>query len=262
MAPKPKVLSPVRPSAAVMAAYQKDLEGLLGEMQASLLWWLRAAYRKQEPVIAAADELPAKELDQVFRRLATRWQKRFDKTAQESAARFANQALRHTDLSLKAAMRRAGLAVSFKPTRSQRDAMAATVAENVTLIKSIPQQHLTQVQGILMRGITRGRDLRLITQELEGRYQVTRRRAAGIARDQTNKAGAVFTRVRYTDLGITEALWIHSSAGRHPRPSHVAMNGKRYSVAEGLLDTDEGRKILPGELINCRCVSRAIIPGL
>jgi SPP1 gp7 family putative phage head morphogenesis protein len=114
---------------------------------------------------------------------------------------------------------------------------------------------------MLMRSVARGRDLGGMTKEMEERYGITRRRAALISRDQNNKATAIITRVRQRELGITEAIWLHSSAGKHPRPSHVAMNGKRYLIAEGMEDPDEGRKILPGELVNCRCVSRSVIPG-
>jgi uncharacterized protein with gpF-like domain len=63
-------------------------------------------------------------------------------------------------------------------------------------------------------------------------------------------------------LGITEAVWLHSGGGKVPRPTHVRNNGRRYSVAEGWLDPAEGRRVFPGELINCRCVSRAVMPGL
>ena len=44
-----------------------------------------------------------------------------------------------------------------------------------------------------------------------------------------------------------------------PRASHVAASGKRYDVAKGMyLD---GVWTWPGHEINCRCVSKAVIPG-
>jgi len=62
------------------------------------------------------------------------------------------------------------------------------------------------------------------------------------------------------ELGITEAVWMHSHAGKVPRPTHVAMNGTRFKVAEGMWDSAEGKFIQPGELINCRCTSRSVLP--
>ena len=57
-----------------------------------------------------------------------------------------------------------------------------------------------------------------------------------IARDQNNKATASMTRARQNELGITEAIWVHSGAGKHPRPTHVAMNGAKYDVKKGMWD--------------------------
>ena len=70
------------------------------------------------------------------------------------------------------------------------------------------------------------------------------------------------TRARQVEVGITEAIWMHSHAGKEPRPTHVANDGKRYKVAEGWFDPDPRvrRHIVPGELINCRCTTRSIVP--
>ena len=94
-----------------------------------------------------------------------------------------------------------------------RDALEATVAENVALIKSIGSQYLTAIEGHVMRSITVGRDLAPLARRLEFQYGVTRRRAALIARDQNNKATAVITRERQNELGI-KAIWLHSAGGK------------------------------------------------
>ena len=65
------------------------------------------------------------------------------------------------------------------------------------------------------------------------------------------------TNARQADLGIREAIWMHSHAGKKPRPEHVKMDGKTYNITKGMWD-----RIFPGELINCRCTGRPIIPGL
>jgi hypothetical protein len=65
--------------------------------------------------------------------------------------------------------------------------------------------------------------------------------------------------VRRLELGLTEAIWMHSGAGRSPRPSHVAFSGKRFKLATGaFLD---GKWVWPGSEPDCLCTSRAIIPG-
>lgn len=66
---------------------------------------------------------------------------------------------------------------------------------------------------------------------------------------------------RRQEIGIEEAMWQHSHAGKKPRPTHVAMHGKIYQISEGMWDPAEQKRIWPGQLINCRCTSRAIIPN-
>lgn len=206
---------------------------------------------------------PSRRLLTVFRRLSARWQLRFDGAARELARYFSLTVARRSDAALARILRRGGFSVRFNLTPAIKDALDATTAENVGLIKSIPQQYLTQVEGMVMRSVAAGRDLSHLSQDLEKQFGITRRRAQLIARDQNNKATATVQRVRHAELGITEAIWLHSGGGKKPRPSHVkaGRDKVRYDIREGWYDPDEGRHIFPGELINCRCVSRPVVPG-
>ena len=111
-----------------------------------------------------------------------------------------------------------------------------------------------------MRNYTSGRNVRAMAEEIRGRYKVASNRAWLIARDQSNKANAVVQRTRQTELGIKEGIWLHSHAGKTPRPTHVAMNGKRYEIAKGMYDSAVKKWILPGELIACWCQGRSVLP--
>lgn len=252
------VLAPVHPNQGLEAAYRKKLDSLVDEMQASLVYWLKAAYRANEPEMAQ-DASPAAELRASMKRLTKRWQKKFDDAAPELAKYFATNASQRADSTLKAVLKKAGFSVEFKLTREANDVLQATMFENINLIQSIASEHLTEVQGLVMRSVSAGRDLGTLSAELEQRYGVTKRRAALIARDQNNKATATITRVRQQSLGITQAKWLHSAGGKHPRKSHQDASGKLFDVSKGMLI--DGEMIWPGQLVNCRCVSRSVIPG-
>jgi SPP1 gp7 family putative phage head morphogenesis protein len=142
-----------------------------------------------------------------------------------------------------------------------RDIMQATIGQQVSLIKSIPSQYFTSIEGLMMRSVQTGQDLEQMTKDLQEQFGVTRRRAAFIARDQNNKATASMTRARQDELGSTQAIWVHSGAGKHPRPTHVDMNGTKYDVKKGMWDPAVKRWIFPGEEINCHCFSRSVISG-
>lgn len=261
-AKRPKTLPPIRPNVGIEAAYRRKLQAYIAAMNDSIQYWLGAAYKANDPHIAM-DELPAAALKRAIRMLGRRWQRKFDKLATELADHFAKAVQDRSASALKSILKRNGFTVEFKMTPAMQDILRATINENVALIKSIPAQYMIQVEGSVMRSVTAGRDLGSLAKELTEHYGVSKRRAALIARTQNNLTTASMTRARQLEVGVTEAVWLHSGGGRHPRPSHLkaGRDKQRYDVREGWLDPDVGRKIFPGELINCRCVSKAVVPG-
>jgi SPP1 gp7 family putative phage head morphogenesis protein len=254
---KPINLRPVRHNAGLEAAYRKRLTALVDEMNSSLLYWLGAAYKANAPV--ALDESPAAAMRAAMRKMSRRWQRNFDKGADKLANWFAQKNKDYADVALKGILKDAGFTVEFRMTAPLNDAYQAVIGEQVGLIRSIASQHLTQVEGMVMRSVQQGRDLGTLSNQLQKQFGVTKRRAALIARDQNNKATATITKTRQLELGITQAKWRHSSAGKEPRPSHVHADGELYDIAKGMyLD---GVWTWPGVEINCRCTSAPQILG-
>jgi uncharacterized protein with gpF-like domain len=62
-------------------------------------------------------------------------------------------------------------------------------------------------------------------------------------------------------MGLIDAIWLHSGGGKTVRKSHVKNSGKRYDIRTGWYDPEVKRFIQPGELINCKCVSRPVVRG-
>lgn len=251
-------LEPVWPSVGIQARYQRKLDEYVRAMADSVTYWLKASYRANTPEMAA-DASPAVELQGACRKLARRWQRNFNKLAPELAEYFAKSATDRSDKALAEMLRKRGFTVKFKATAAQNDAYQAIIGENLALIKSIPAQYMTGVEGSVMRSVMAGRDLATLTRELQAHHGVTQRRAAFIARDQNNKATATMNRVRQRELGITKAKWMHSGGGKEPRPEHVAFSGQTYDVDKGAFL--EGKWTWPGVEINCRCTSVSIVPG-
>lgn len=255
------VLKPVHPNEGIRLEYNGKLLRLIREMQASYVYFLKAQYRENPPTMAL-DALPARELERELSRLGTRWQKRIDEAAPKLARWFTQAAHRRSQDGLKKILKDGGISVEFKMTAPMRDVLHATLTENVGLIKSIGSQYHTEVEGMVMRSVTAGRDLSSLTKDLQARYGITARRADTIALNQNNLATSSFVRVRQQDLGL-KAKWLHSHGGREPRPTHLANDGKIYDPAVGWFDNDPKvrKRIWPGQLINCRCVSVSVVPG-
>lgn len=260
MAKTPKTVRSIHANRGVEAAYRKAIAQLIEEMSNSAEYWLTAAYRKEPPSMGelAQDATPAQRIRKILADLAKRWVDRFDEWAPKIAEAYVSKQFKATDSAFMQALKDAGWVVNFKMTAAVRDAYQASLAENIGLIKSIPQQYLQQVEGVVMRSYSAGRDLHTMVKDIKALYPTTQKRAELIARDQSNKANAVVNRARQLELGMTDAIWMHSHAGKTPRPDHVAANGKQYKIAQGCLIS--GEYIQPGEQINCRCTSRAVLP--
>lgn len=265
MAKKPPTARAVWPSAAIEAWYRATLQKLIREMSQDMMTALRAVWRQSQPVHDSALATDARPKIDLLRRALELWGERWTISlgdlADKLANEFANKNRSYTDRALKQSFKAAGMTVEFKPTKRMLEDYAAVVAENVQLIKSIPQKYLTDVQSTVWTNVTKGGDLKQMSEDIQHVYGVTHRRAAFIARDQNNKAKATFERTRDQELGVTKFIWVHSNAGKEPRPTHLHADGRTYSLAKGMYDKDEGKYVFPGELINCRCTQRAILPG-
>ena len=255
----------VHSNRGIEAAYRAELRDMIRDMHNSVEYWLTAAYRNHPPRLAAMvdlaqDAAPSGRIKRILDDLAKRWIDRFNESAPKIADAYMRAQFKATDASFKAALKDAGWTVQFKMTPAIRDAFEASLQENVGLIRSIPEQYLQQVQGVVMRTYAAGRDLQEMTKGIKALYPQVGDRAELIARDQSNKSSAVVARARALQLGIKQAIWMHSSAGKTPRPSHLkaGRDKLRYDIAKGAyLD---GKWIQPGELINCRCTARVVLP--
>ena len=260
----PKIARAVHANRGIEAKYQKALQRMIAEMHGSVEYWITAAYRKDPPRMLALVEQaqdaagPSAKMKRILDELARWWTKRFEDYAPKLAEAYLQGMFKASDSAFRQALKEAGWSVEFKMTPAVRDAFNASLEENVGLIRSIPEKYLQQVEGVVMRSYSAGRDLETMVKELKTLYPAASHRAELIARDQSNKANAVVNRARQMELGITEAIWMHSHAGKNPRPDHVAANGKRYKIAEGCKIS--GVYIQPGEEINCRCTSRPVLP--
>jgi len=252
-----KTLRPIHPNKGIEAKYRKELQTLIKEMIASYDFWLTAAYRKNPPIMAT-DELPSKTINNYMNELGKRWLKNFEDVMNNIADLMVYKQIKITDTTMRGLLKDAGWSVEFKMTRAMQDIARASVIENVGLIKSIPQQFHQKVQGAVMRSYTQGHDLFTMKKDLKEIYAVTEKRATLIARDQCSKLNSQTTRARQEELGIKQAIWLHSTAGKKPRPEHVAANGKVYNVDEGMFL--EGEWTWPGYMINCRCTCRIVLP--
>lgn len=169
-----------------------------------------------------------------------------------------------TETSLRALSK--GLTISTKfITEGMRELLKATIANNVSLIKSIPSEFFRDVQQAVLSSITDGRGLDDLTKFFEDQHGVQSRRAHNIALDQTRKAYNGLNRERLKKVGVNKFQWIHSGGGLHPRIHHITpwpagLNGGIFSYDKlPIIDENTGERGIPGQAINCKCTMVPVI---
>ena len=258
---KIKTLTALQVNAGIRAAYRKELEKQLQDMHNSVIYWLLATYKQEEPKIAQDGVFES--ITERFNWLKKRWMSAWNKFASLSAKRFVTKTKKDAEIRINNSFKKAGVSLAVKNTHALSAVSKSLIAENVKLIKTIPQQYLDDVYGIVMRGIQQGNNVRQINKEIKSRYQISERRAKTIAIDQSNKAIQAIQRTNDLDLGITKGKWRHHGGQKTSRLTHARFDGQEFDLTgpdKGLYDSDVGHRVLPGELWNCRCTYLRVIP--
>lgn len=208
----------------------------------------------------ANDSSPAVELNEIIKRLKFYFGSYFRDLESKVAKKFTQRAKQSATVSLKQILKEEGFTVNFRLTRQMNDILQATIAENVNLIKTIHTAYFEQVQTIVMQGVKNGRDMDYIRKELVERFRISERKARIIARDQTNKAMQAISRARSLEAGIQEATWVHIPGAKMSRETHKHFDGKKFNLNKGMFDKDVNKWVMPGELINCNCRFKLVLP--
>lgn len=156
--------------------------------------------------------------------------------------------------------------VASKMGRELREELAAAptgptlrslMADQVTLIKSLPLEAAERVHRLAIEGIETGGRASSLAAEIMRTGEVTLSRANLIARTETGRVSTVLTQVRAQHIGSPGYNW-RTVGDSDVRPSHRAMNGK--FVAWEAPPTLDGLTGHAGAIPNCRCFCEPVIP--
>jgi SPP1 gp7 family putative phage head morphogenesis protein len=143
--------------------------------------------------------------------------------------------------------------------------LRASVRENVNLIKDVARSAIDDIEDWVWNATTDGKDAKTIIQNIASArrrplpdgtvslYRQNLNHAKFIARDQYAKLNGNLNRVRQSNLGVTEYIWVTVGDDR-VRESHKAHNGKTFRWDSPPLNTGH-----PGQDYQCRCIAQPII---
>lgn len=131
-------------------------------------------------------------------------------------------------------------------TRELDGRVTGWIHENVSLIKSLGDTPLAEIEQVVARAYARGDRNTTLASEIVKRFGVAEDRAKVIARDQIGKLNGRVSADRHQRMGLTRFIW-RDVGDRRVRPEHRHLSGTTWAYAS---PPSEG---LPGEPIQCRC---------
>ena len=142
------------------------------------------------------------------------------------------------------------------------DALRKLLAEQVTLIKSLPLGAAKRVHELTLKGLSEGTRAADLVTEIMRVGNLTRTRATLIARTETARTASILTQVRAQHIGSTHFVW-RTAKDAQVRPSHRKLEGQAFAWDDPpVCDVSGGKeyRALPGGIWNCRCVAEPILP--
>jgi SPP1 gp7 family putative phage head morphogenesis protein len=126
------------------------------------------------------------------------------------------------------------------------------VSTNVSLINSIPNHALSQIEALVKQGLASGERVEELSADIMERVDVSQSRANLIARDQVSKLNGQIDQLNQTNAGVDKYIW-STSMDERVRESHADKQGETFSWDDPPADTGH-----PGEDYQCRCVALPI----
>lgn len=251
---------PIVPSFALEVWYRQQVNPLIKAMIDD--------YRKELGADLTTDQAKAffgldASVSSLFTSTLKSLQQRWGSVFEGFASKFAPEFVDKVDAqSTSATLHSLSVAGLKAPTATYSAGVAntlqAAVTYNHTLITGIAEEVHEKVFSAVMLSLTspnpEEQGMSGIQAALTKVGITEKKRVALISRDQTSKIYSAISDDRMEENGCEEFEWLHSSAGKVPRKTHVEKNGMIFKLKDAKLwegpKADQGP---PGWAINCRC---------
>jgi len=249
---KKKRVRPVKTPKSPEVRYRRQLSALAAKLRNDVNTQIVPLLRQLQPEYV--NDAYARTLEEAFNRLRRSYSD-INENAQIVANSFVSNSNQVNKQRFYSSMEEAvGVNLqSVLQNEGLEDVLIATTRENVSLIRSIPEEYFKNIESIVFSGTTQGSNAGSMIKQIAKQGKVTNNRAKLIARDQSSKLNSALTQQRSQNLGVEEYIW-RTAGDERVRDSHRTKNGKVYRWDNPPKDTGH-----PGQDIQCRCVAQPII---
>lgn len=289
---KNQITSPrLNPNAGIMSWYVKELKKLVKTMTSECLKEIKGIYEDLGyQTEFTQDDSISSQIRMALSRLYDKYSNKFSEKAKRLIKKLLKDTNRYSVNQINAALKgmigdkaKDFILKGSAITPEKSEIFKALTFENVSLIKSIPNEYFKQITGAVARSIEGGlsqKGLRdTLVPMLKEYGDKAERRADLIAQDQTRKAYTSINLRNFQENGIRKAKWMHSGGSRDPREYHRrkwdgssgihnghpnGLDGFIFNIdnppviqeAQGKQEEIRG---FPGQLPYCRCIMQAVL---
>lgn len=233
---------------------------------------LRRIKEKINKLVLRDPERFKRNVDDFIARNMMKWLRTADKETQQISQWYVKNLAHDVGVAQRASLKSAGIPQSvldyemresrkhFFITPNCMKKLPDMVNDTTSLITNIATSELSNIRSAFMDAYEDKNTYSNIIETLQKTQEFTQKRAERVALDQTLKISQQIQQENCKSVGITDGIWIHVPGRYTSRKSHMAMNGKRFKLSEGLYDSEVDMNVLPGTLYFCRCVFRPVIP--
>lgn len=274
---------PIKNDNSLEAEYYSDLRKMMQTTKDFYLSTVVEGINKDYIKEQIFDESPYSQLNSLLSNVKRRILSRYDmERIKELATRYViklNYAHRAKfNNSIKASI---GIDISKVPEfEHMKPFIASAVKQNVSQIVSLRNENLARLETTLRNSVHKGLSIANVQESILQSYNVSKKKAAGIARNEIKNLQSQLQKKRMQNLGMDLYTWETAGdervrgrpGGKYPnaKPDHWEMQGLICKFSDPTVYSKDGGKTwkrrlasmpqdAPGEDINCRCIARPYI---
>lgn len=258
--------TPLIPSVPIRNWYKKQLDAVVAAMIDDYKKTIKATLQNENvKEFFATDAAASSAFKKTLDKLEQKWNDIFKGFAKSTSKEFVQKSDDYSKVSATFSLSNAGIEA---PVMTYNDNIANTLNAaqdfNNTLIVGIQEAVHEKIYESVMLSLTSPNPEEQGQAGIETALKkiggFAADRAKLISRDQTSKLYSSLNTERMAQNGVEEFEWLHSSAGKVPRHSHVEKNGKIFKLDDPRLwEGPKGDRGPPGWAINCRCRAIPVI---
>lgn len=157
---------------------------------------------------------------------------------------------------------RAAVGVTYASIeRPTRDRVEGWAAQNVDLIKTVPERYFDRLRRDIEEAYSTGMSTDVLVERFEEDYGIQERDAERIAVDQIGKLNSDLNQDRQEALGVTKFIW-RTVNDQRVRDEHAELDGQEFEWSDPPVDSETGEQMTPGSPIRCRCYAEPVLDDI